>query len=348
MKRAVKVILFNILAIALLLALFEGTMYLLVHTPALLKHCPKGIRNSIGYLYNVGDRKVIQFTPECAQYDPGLGYTLKPGHCVFSGAEFRNRYDINSLGLRDEEKALRQPEVIVAGDSYAMGWGVDQEETFARVLGKKTGLKVLNAGVASYGTAREMLSLGRLETGRLKYLIVQYCENDFDENREFLNQGNRLKTMSAEEYAGYRALNNEAKGYYPGKYLALKIAKKRNELRKPAAKKEAKEPAKTNRDDVDLFLNALMNGPRDLSQVQIIVFDAVGKGDFDRPFIGKLAERIRGGQYPAYIRNIIPLDITKVITKEQYYVLDDHWRKAGHGAIAEALATIIQKAERSK
>lgn len=346
MKKALKVILFNVLVIGLLLALFEGAMYTLLHQPALLKHCPKGIRNSVGYLYNVGERRVIQFSPECARYDAGLGYTLKPGHCTFSGMEFSNRYDINRQGLRDDEKSLDHPAVIVTGDSYAMGWGVDQGASFAKVLEKKSDLRVLNAAIASYGTAREMIMLGRLETSRLRYLIVQYCENDFEENREFLNGGNRLRTMSPEEYERYTAVNNQPNGYYPGKYLAMKIAKKRNEARQKAEKGEAKESSQTSQDDVDLFLNALMNGPVDLARVQIIVMDAIGKNDFDRPFLGKLTERIRAGHYPDYIRNIIALDITKVITRDQYYVLDDHWTEAGHSAIAEALWKIIRKGEK--
>jgi len=344
MKKIVKVIVFNLLMILVILALLEGIMYTLVHQPKILKHCPKNIRDSIGYLYAFGERRVIQFTPDCARHDPDLGYTLKPGTCVFSANEFSNRYKVNHQGLRDDEKSLQKPDIIVVGDSYAMGWGGDQEETFAQVLEKKSGLSVLNAAIASYGTAREMIMLGRLETGRLKYLVIQYCENDFDENREFLLKGNRLHTMSQEEYRRYTELNLQPKDYYLGKYLAMKLEKKWKGFRKPKEKKQA---VVTDKDDVDLFINAIMNGPVDLSKVQIIVLEALGKDDFDRTFIRRLNERASQGNYPPYIKNMITLDITKIITRDHYYVLDDHWTEEGHEAIGDSLWKIVHSSDRA-
>jgi hypothetical protein len=342
MKKVVTVILFNLLMIFLILALFEGTLYYLVRHPDVVKKSPKGIRNSIGYLYAAGERKVIQFMPECARYDSGLGYTLKPGSCVFSATEFSNRYDVNREGLRDDEASLKGPEIIVTGDSYAMGWGVDQNESFASVLEKKSGRKVLNAAIASYGTAREMMMLGRLDTRNLKFLVIQYCENDEDENRAFHEQGNRLKTMSPDEYRHFTDLNGRDKGYYPGKYLSLKWEKKWKEIRAPEA---GKGPAGSSRqlDDVDLFINAVLHSLADLSKVRIIVLEAVGKDDFDRTFVRRLAERVKAGNYPPPVKNLETLDITKFMTIDHYYVLDDHWRKAGHDAIAAEIFKLIQK-----
>jgi hypothetical protein len=341
MKKALKIILFNVLFIFFILALFEALMYTLIRQPNVLRHCPKGIRNSIGYLYTFGERKVIQFSPECARYDSELGYTLKPGRCTYAATEFSNLYDINSRGLRDDEKSLYKPDIIVVGDSYAMGWGVNQEDTFTEVLERKSGLTALNAAMASYGTAREMIVLRRLETKNLKFLIIQYCENDFDENKEFFLKGNCLYTMGPDEYQRFTDLNNQPKDYYLGKYLSMKIEKKWKEVKKP---KKTQQETAFEKDDVDLFINAVMNSPADLSKVQIVAFEAVGKDDFDRPFIRKLTERIKNQDYPPFIRNMITMDVTKVITRDQYYVLDDHWTQAGHSAIAAALLKTIQAA----
>lgn len=38
------------------------------------------------------------------------------------------------MGLRDSNAALNQPEIICIGDSHTMGWGVEQEETFPKLL----------------------------------------------------------------------------------------------------------------------------------------------------------------------------------------------------------------------
>ncbi len=317
-------------------------MYFLVRHPGIVQKCPKGIRNSIGYLYATGERRVIQFMPDCARYDSTLGYTLKPGSCRFAATEFGNAYHINPKGLRDDDASLSHPDVIVTGDSYAMGWGVEQDETFAAVLERKSGLKVLNAGIASYGTAREMLMLGRLDTTHLKSLIIQYCENDEDENRAFLQQGNRLQTMGPDEYRQRVVQNMEDKHYYAGKYLIFKWDKKWREIRAPKADKKTPGPD-GNPDDVDLFLNALLHSPVDLSKTRIIVLEAVGKDDFDRTFVRRLMEKIKTGQYPPHIKNMMTLDTTKFLTRDHYYVLDDHWHRGGHEAIADALLKLMQE-----
>lgn len=55
-------------------------------------------------------------------------------------------YSINSLGVRDDEAALNNPEIVVVGDSQAMGWAVGREQTFPALIGKQTGKKILNTG----------------------------------------------------------------------------------------------------------------------------------------------------------------------------------------------------------
>jgi len=89
-----------------------------------------------------------------------------------------------------------------------------------------------------------------------------------------------------------------------------------------------------------------MKAHGDLRRVQIIVLEAVGKGDFSRTFLKRLMARVRTGNYPDCIRNIIPLDITRVITQDHYYTLDDHWTPAGHSMIGAALAEVIREKER--
>src|SRR5262245_57014930 len=75
--------------------------------------------------WNEREYALIQYSPDCSLHHDSLGYTLRPGSCTFSGPEFSNRFDVNRLGLRDDEKSLDAPEIIVLGDSEAMGWGVD-------------------------------------------------------------------------------------------------------------------------------------------------------------------------------------------------------------------------------
>src|SRR5439155_20265879 len=96
------------------------------------------------------DRSIIQFEPGSGRYDPELFYTLRPGISIFSNREFRTDYFVNRLGLRDTDADLVGPDMIVLGDSYAMGWGVNQAQTLPELIQTKTGMRVLNAGISSF------------------------------------------------------------------------------------------------------------------------------------------------------------------------------------------------------
>ena len=69
-----------------------------------------------------------------------------------------------------------------------MGWGVEQQETFAQIIEARTGLTVLNATVSSYGTAREIMSLKRLNSERMRFLVIQYSNNDSVGKQGFLRE----------------------------------------------------------------------------------------------------------------------------------------------------------------
>jgi len=337
------VIAFNILVILVLLASLETAFLLLVRNPAVLKSCPRSIRNTVGHLY-AQERSTIQFLPECARYDEELGYTLKPGACTFSGREFSTRYEINRLGLRDDEASLAGPDVVVLGDSFAMGWGVEHEEAFPKVLEKRIGLNVLNAAISSYGTAREMILLRRIPRDRLRYLVIQYCGNDYEENREFHRGGKRLRVMSAGDYHSYGKVLEKSKDYFFGKYLLLKIQKKLREWRQRSGEAHA---ASRDPDEVELFIHAVVNGGVDLEGVRLITFVMNGRNPADNlPFTEALRQRVAQSNGPRYIRDMIVLDLSGMLYEDHFFVLDDHLNRGGHEVIAGALAKIILEAER--
>ncbi len=322
----------------ILLSILEGLLFMLVRNPDILKYCPQRIGNMIGYIY-VRERPTIQLEPACAQHDPTIGYTLKPGACTFGGREFMNRYDINSLGTRDNEASLQHPEIIVAGDSFAMGWGVNQSDTFAKKLGNNTGIKVLNAAVASYGTAREMMILHRLSTDGMKYLIIQYCGNDIDENREFYLNHNYLPIMSAQQYKEYQELYNDSLQYFFGKYLWIKIKKRWDEIEQ----RRGQSGVVTDRDEIDLFLNAIENSGLNLKNVTIIAFVMNGRNPADnKDFPAGLKKKLAVGNYPPYLKNMIVLDFSDQLQKQHFYVLDDHINALGHKIIADTLTRVIE------
>lgn len=169
------------------------------------------------YLYSL-DWTTIHLLPECGEYDPELTYRLRPGACTFSELEFDTEYRINSLGVRDDEASLDGPEIIVLGDSFAMGWGVEQEEAFPSVLEDLSGNKVLNAAISSYATAREFGMLERIDLSNARYLIVQYASNDAEENRLYGSSGADIPVRDRGWYKDQVRAHTRNRTYRPGKY----------------------------------------------------------------------------------------------------------------------------------
>jgi hypothetical protein len=95
-------------------------------------------------------------------------------------------------------------------------------------------------------------------------------------------------------------------------------------------------------EEVRLFLNAVLHaGHKPLDGVQLVVFEINQRLQPPRPFISTLDRVAREPGWPQAIRTLKTLDTTKVLTPQDFYVLDDHMNAAGHRAVGEALAKLI-------
>ncbi len=325
-------------AIVALLVLFEAWMHILVRYPDILRLFSRRLQNSVSYLYIQGDRKIMQFQEGCGAYSPDFGYTLKPGKFVFKEIEFCNEYRVNSLGVRDSEDALAGPEIIFLGDSFALGWGVDQEQTFVKLLEKKSGYKTLNTSIPSFGTVREMVMLRKLDRSKLKCLMIQYCGDDYDENRLYYQNGNHPQIMRKATFEKTIRLHSKPKTYYPGKYLGLKIKKRYREwFAKPSPLSQG--PPMSH---VDLFVHVLKQNADLLRDLPIIVFEMNGINQTNT-FTLELRQRAAGPDEPPFIRNLIILDLTEDLEDRHFYVLDGHLNATGHRVVADLLAETLAK-----
>ncbi|HUN68157.1 MAG TPA: SGNH/GDSL hydrolase family protein [Burkholderiales bacterium] len=137
-------------------------------------------------LYHGGLRNIWQNQPDCVTFDEKLIYRPRDGECAFHNAEFHTVLHFAG-GIRAQKPIARdRAGIAVIGDSYAMGWGVNDDETFAAVLQERLGRPVYNLGVSSYGTTRELMALemsGLLD--KVDTVIIQYCDNDLEENLHF-------------------------------------------------------------------------------------------------------------------------------------------------------------------
>lgn len=107
------------------------------------------------------------------QFDATRESTYRPDSAVqivspFS--EFNVSYNTNSLGLRDREIAISndasETRILVVGNSFVEGWGVEAEETFLRVAERHMNkqrppedqIRIINAGQSGYGAAQSYLN----------------------------------------------------------------------------------------------------------------------------------------------------------------------------------------------
>jgi len=96
------------------------------------------------------------------KYDSLLGWAHEPGQeGIFETPQFRTTVRINEKGLRDRPHSYeRQSDIkriLVLGDSFAWGYGVEESERFSQLLEKDFGVEVINAGVSGYSTDQELL-----------------------------------------------------------------------------------------------------------------------------------------------------------------------------------------------
>ena len=111
---------------------------------------------------------------------------LQPNvRCRHRSDEFDVAVRINSRGLRDVEHSLAKPpgvrRVLVLGDSFTFGYGVEENQRFSNLLARQLGAgwEFINSGVPTWGTADE---LSYLRDEGLKYhpdlVVLFFYRND--------------------------------------------------------------------------------------------------------------------------------------------------------------------------
>jgi lysophospholipase L1-like esterase len=125
------------------------------------------------------------------RYAPSTDYLMEPNRTVKSDTdEFKTVIETNSYGLRDDDPDLsRKNRILILGDSFAFGYGVQQIETFPHLLEQELGnvigraVVVINAGHNGYDTRQEY---GYFREAGLKFrpttVVVAFTLNDLLSN----------------------------------------------------------------------------------------------------------------------------------------------------------------------
>ena len=342
---SLRVLLVNVLVLGGLLGVAEVGALILARMPRLL---PSGPLLELAREWYVEKRQTVQYLDECAEYDVERGYRLRPGRCAFSNTEFSTQIQVNSLGVRDDEQSLQGPEIIVLGDSHAMGWGVDQDQTFAQLIEARSGRSVLNASVPSYGTVRELMLLQHVDTARLRTLVIQYCANDIAENDSFFWNDATLPVMEEAEYRRTVNLYTELSRYRFFEFLYTFTGRRLfSPLVDHLSRRLFSLPAVERPPDAEplweamLFLHVPANGPVDLRTVPTIVLEINPRGSNDPTFVDAVDHLLASEDDYQHLRHVVTTDVSGALEPRHYYRLDDHMRPEGHEVVADALSAVL-------
>ena len=136
-----------------------------------------------------GYRNIWQNKKECVNFDNRLLYVPKIGTCNFKNLEFDTKLTFDEISRVNQSYSKLQNKqnnaIAVLGDSLAMGWGVNDDETYSAILEKNINKKVFNQGVSSYGTIRQVKKFKNSGIDdKIETVIVHYNLNDLDENQK--------------------------------------------------------------------------------------------------------------------------------------------------------------------
>ena len=138
------------------------------------------LRGALGY-HGIVDAQIFE-------HDNELGWKLEPNvEALSSELEFAVTIRTDARGLRTSGRTdIRRSGshlVLVAGDSFAFGWGVEADQTLsarlqAALAARGVQAAVINAGVPGYSTDQEYLLWRRLEPLGPEAVVLLLSSND--------------------------------------------------------------------------------------------------------------------------------------------------------------------------
>ena len=286
--------------------------------------------------------------PSFTQYDENYGKRLKSNlQTVRHTPEFTMTFSTNALGFRGEAMdALPERPVLFLGDSFTMGYGVNDGEEYPALMAdyfdmvspnKK--IPVLNTGLGNSGNGRWVKFINEYADEIQPQLVVmQVMANDFEDNSNEnlfgLNENGGVFEFPVQPPSTQRKIQNVIEAV-PGLASTNLVGLLRQVRFGSGGAGQAADAGVTDADpELELTL-AILREALELSKAN------------DWPVVAMIVE-LTDNRRDAVISLFEEYDIlviespAKKDEPEFYYEIDGHWNAAGHAEAARLLIDAVE------
>lgn len=143
------------------------------------------------------------FSPWIRMQDTGFGYAPSFRTRMKRPGEYDVAFDTDGSGFRDDEIGpKRGTRIVLLGDSFASGYGVERGQMFADILEHELGIDIVNTAVGGYEIIHQVRFFGsrgrKLEPDLVVYAL--YLGNDLSRNNEWTASGDGTLTSPAHKF----------------------------------------------------------------------------------------------------------------------------------------------------
>jgi len=276
------------------------------------------------FYHQLGYRKIWQTQKECTEYDINLIFRPAIGKCIFKNVEFSTELNFNQKGRITKNNLIENKNgIAIIGDSHAMGWGVNDDETFAALLERKLGKKVYNLAVSGFATKRELerLRISNL-LEKVDIIIIQYSNNDYHENLSSINKINsveenkkKFSQIASTEMSFFERLQKGIRYSFTIPFHLIK--NKKNNL---------------DWYEHEESFYAIIKEYNVLNKKKLIVIYSNGLDQNFKNFPDKISAKFPNLQY-----------INIPYSKDDFFLVDGHLNIKGHKKVADILYKLINK-----
>ncbi|MFQ5621297.1 MAG: SGNH/GDSL hydrolase family protein [Candidatus Nanoarchaeia archaeon] len=259
--------------------------------------------------------------------DDEITYTLTPNFTSrMSTNEYNVELKINELGFRDGVK--HKAPIVMIGDSFLFGWGVNQDETYAALLQNKLNLTVANLGTPGYGNFHEYHLLERhIERLEPKLVIYSYYLNDPGDSvrgetkTEFLT-GGRLAFSKQSTWTKFKGLiyNNWHSFTFFGRIV-------HNAIKAKPKKDPVHNITQEQKETWTKYMNNIHDLTKENNASLMIVILPDSQVQLDINFVEDFTKQT----------NTTLLDMRPNFTKDLWFEYDSHFNAKGHKVAADLI-----------